>query len=276
MKQLQHMLDLFIKIGFLEFDLLDLVDVLVVGLLIYQLYQLLKGSIAFNIFIGLLLVYFVWFIVRLLDMELLQGILGQFIEVGVIALLIVFQPEVRKFLLLLGKGGQFGRFNNLWKRAFSKGGNQPMLTPYVKQITNALENLMNRRTGAIIVLAESSRLQLYANTGVNIDSVISSKLMESIFEKNSPLHDGAIIIAEYRIVAAACILPVSDNPEIPPRLGLRHRAAVGITEQSDSIALVVSEETGQLSYARNGRLIKDINSEEATTLLTKFFESQDA
>ena len=269
------MILLFIKIGFLEIDLLDIIDVALVGLLIYQLYKLLKGSIAFNIFLGLLLVYFVWFIVRLLEMELLEGILSQFIEVGVIALLIVFQPEIRKFLLLLGKGSKFSQYNFLRHRIFSKSKTSPIFEGYIDEIINSLEHLKRSKIGAIIVLSETSRLQFYLNTGVKIDSAISSKLIESIFEKNGPLHDGAIIIAEFRILAAGCVLPVSENPDLPTRLGLRHRAAVGITEQSDAIALTVSEERGELSYARNGRLIQNITSDEARVLLTKFFESFD-
>lgn len=264
---------LFIKIGFLEISLLDILDIILVGLLIYQVYKLLKGSIAFNIFIGLLLVYFAWFLVRVLGMELLQGILSQFIGVGVIALLIVFQPEVRKFLLFLGRGGRFRRYNMLWKDLFSKEKRQPEFLPYINEITDALKNLSETKTGAILVLSETSRLQFYANTGIAIDSKLSGKLIESIFEKNTPLHDGAIIIANFRIIAAGCVLPVSESTDLPGRLGLRHRAAVGITEQSDAISLVVSEETGFISYARNGRLIQDITGEEVTTLLTKFFES---
>lgn len=269
------MIDLFIKIGFLEITFLDLLDIALVGLFIYQLYKLLSGSIAFNILMGLLLIYFIWFLVKVLEMELLEGILGQFINVGVIALLIVFQPEVRKFLLFLGRGSRFNKYNMLWKNLLSKEKRQPLYDTYIKQITGALENLSKTKTGAIIVLSESSRLQFYANSGVIINSSISSKLIESIFEKTTPLHDGAIIIADFKILAAGCILPVSDNPDLPSRLGLRHRATVGITEQSDAMALCVSEETGQISYARNGRLIQDINTDEVTTLLTKFFETSD-
>ena len=267
------MIDLFIKIGFLEITFLDLLDIALVGLLIYQLYKLLSGSIAFNILMGLLLVYFIWFLVRVLEMELLQGILGQFINVGVIALLIVFQPEVRKFLLFLGRGSRFNKYNMFWKNLLSKEKRQPLFDPYIKQITVALENLSAVKTGAIIVLSETSRLQFYADSGVILNSNISSKLIESIFEKNSPLHDGAIIIADLKIVAAGCILPVSDSTDLPSRLGLRHRATVGITEQSDAIAIAVSEETGQISYARNGRLIQDLTIDEITILLTKFFET---
>lgn len=267
------MLDLFIKIGFLEFDLVDVLDILLVGLLIYQVYKLLKGSLAFNIFIGLLLVYFVWFIVGLLEMRLLQGILGQFIEVGVIALLIVFQPEIRKFLIYLGRGSIMRR-NFSIKRLFSKDDKpKGAYEELVREVSTALKHLAKTRTGAIIVFSETSRLQFYANTGVMMESKVSSKLLESIFEKNTPLHDGAVIISEQKIIAAGCVLPVSENTELPSRIGMRHKATVGVTEQSDAIAFVVSEERGTISYARNGRLIQDVSPEEVHTLLMKFYES---
>lgn len=270
------MIDLFLKIniGFLEFNLLDLLDIALVGLLIYQVYRLLRGSIAFNIFLGLLLIYVVYFVVQLLEMQLLETILGQFIEVGVIALLIVFQPEVRKFLLLLGKESRFkqgGVWNRLLSNRMSKNGAANERD--VNEILSALENLKKSRTGAILVFSDSSRLQYYAQSGEQIDSSISGKLLESMFEKNSPLHDGAVIISGGKIIAAGCVLPVSENPEIPSRLGMRHKATVGITEQTDAVGVVVSEESGSLSYARNGRLIQDVTTEELKMLLTRFLES---
>lgn len=268
------MLELFIHIGFLEIKAIDLLDIFLVGLLIYQVYRLLRGSLAFNIFIGLLLVYLVFFVVRALEMELLSGILGQFIEVGVIALLIVFQPEIRKFLLLLGSESSFSQ-TFFWRR-FMRGKitESEKTHPYINEIVGTLKNLQTDNLGAIIVLTDTSKLQFYANTGVEIDANISRRLLESIFQKNSPLHDGAVIIAKSRIVAAGCVLPVSDNPDLPSHIGLRHKAAAGITEETDAIALIVSEERGAISYARNGRLIMDISTDEVTTLLTKFFERQ--
>lgn len=260
---------LLFKIGFLELDFLDLVDALLVALLIYQVYRLLKGSLAFNIFIGMLLVYLGWFLVRVLEMDLLEGIIGKFIDVGVIALLIVFQPEVRRFLLFLGREGNPSRFNRIVRSLFSREKKAPAVEQNTREIAAAVSNLSRSKTGAIIVLSVTSRLQFYANTGVLIEGIISSKLLESIFEKNSPLHDGAVIIADMKIIAAGCVLPVSDNPDLPSRLGLRHRATVGITEHSDAMAVVVSEETGQISYARNGRL-ENITIEELPTLLTNF------
>ena len=267
------MLDLFIKIGFLEINFIDLLDILLVGLLIYQIYRLIKGSLAFNIFIGFIIIYFLWFLVRFSGMELLAGILNQFINVGVIALLIVFQPEIRKFLLYLGKGGQINK-SSFWVRLFSrKYDNHELFDTTVPEILLALDNMKKQKTGAIMVFSQTSRMQMIASSGVILDSAISAKLLESIFEKNSPLHDGAVIISDFKIVAAGCVLPVSDNNEMATRLGLRHRAAIGITEVSDAIVLVVSEEKGTLSYVRNGRIIKDVSIEETKTLLQKYFEA---
>jgi uncharacterized protein (TIGR00159 family) len=267
------LLYLFVKIGFLEIGFADLLDIFLVGLLIYQIYRLLKGSLALNIFLGLVLVYFVWFLVGLLEMRLLAGILGQFIEVGVIALLIVFQPEIRKFLIYLGRGSMLRKGFSL-RRIFSKSNRQEAeYYPIIKSIVGAVEHMRERGTGAILVLSESSRLQFYANTGVLMDSLVSSKLLESIFEKNSPMHDGAVIISDLRIIAAGCVLPVSDNNELPSRIGMRHKATVGITELSDSLAIVISEEKSTISYARNGRLTQNITIDELRSVLVKFYEA---
>lgn len=267
------MLYLFIKIGFLEIGFTDLLDIFLVGLLIYQIYRLLKGSLALNIFLGLVLVYFVWFLVGLLEMRLLASLLGQFIEVGVIALLIVFQPEIRKFLLYLGRGNILRKSFSL-RRIFSRNQrNEAEYYPVVKSIIAAIEHMRQGGTGAILVLCETSRLQFYANTGVLMDSLVSSKLLESIFEKNSPMHDGAVIISDLRIIAAGCVLPVSDNPELPSRIGMRHKATVGITELSDALSIVVSEEKLTISYARNGRLTQNVTLDELRMVLIKFYEA---
>ena len=267
------MLYLFIKIGFMEVDVIDLIDILVVGILLFYLYRLVKGSLAFNIFLGLVFVYLMWFVVSLLGMQLLQRIMVQFVNVGVIALLIVFQPEVRKILLYLGRGSLARRalmFRKFWRRNDRK---DAAMHPLVQRITLALSNLHKSKTGCILVLCETSKLQMYANSGVLVDSLVSSKLLESIFEKTTPLHDGAVIISDMRIVAAGCVLPVSDNPELPSRIGMRHKATVGITEQSDAIAIVVSEERGTISYARNGHLVLDVSITEMTQVLHKFYEA---
>jgi len=265
----------FIKIGFLEIRLLDIIDIALVGLLIYQLYRLLRGSLAFNIFIGLLLVYLAWYLVRAFEMQLLEGILGQFIGVGVIALLIVFQPEVRRFLLFIGRSSIVRR-TRLWRRMMQRNWDaRTDAEKYISEITAAVMNFSMSRTGAIIVFADSSRLQFFANSGVTIEAEITSKLLESIFQKGSPLHDGAVIISENKVVAAGCVLPVSENPYLPSRVGLRHRAGVGITEHSDAITIIVSEETGHISYAKVGKLFQKIDIVDLKQVLKMAFSVEE-
>jgi diadenylate cyclase len=254
------MIPAFLRIGFLELRVIDVVDILLVGFLIYQLYRLIRGSLAYNIFIGLLIVYGLSLLFRALDMELISGILGQFIGVGVLALLIVFQPEVRRFLLLIGRGSELRRSGlaGLWRRlnlrrlVLEDEEADPALAA---ELAAALERLARRRVGALLVFSGSGRLLHHAGTGKSLDAKANGPLIESIFQKDSPLHDGALIVARRRLVAAACILPVSENPDLPPRFGLRHRAAAGITEQSDATAVVVSEERGEISVFRDGRVL---------------------
>lgn len=250
------------QIGFLEIRLLDLVDIFLVGVLIYQLFRLVRGSLAFNIFLGLLVVYLVAIVVRTLNMTLLSGILGQFVGVGVIAVLIVFQPEVRRFLLYLGRGSRFGR-DSIWNKLnINKWRISTEKEIQINAIIKAIDNFSRTKTGALIVYSFTSKLQFIANTGVILEARISNSLIESIFYKNNPLHDGAVIIADNKVVAAKCVLPVSENPNIPGHYGMRHRAAVGITEHSDSFAVVVSEERGQISYAFEGKLYANVDSDE--------------
>ncbi|TVR81165.1 MAG: TIGR00159 family protein [Chitinophagaceae bacterium] len=253
----------------MEIRLLDILDIFLVALLIYQLYRLLKGSLAFYIFLGLVSIYMIYFGVRALNMNLLSGILGQFIDVGVILLLIIFQPEVRRFLLIIGRGSHFKRNRWLKKWFPNKIQTEEELESYIEETLSAIAIFQKAKTGSLIVFANTSKLQFFANSGVKIDAVISSKLLESIFEKNSPLHDGAVIISENKIMAAGCTLPVSENEDLPDRVGVRHKAAVGITEQSDALAIIVSEEKGTISYARGGNLIFDIKISDLRTLLRK-------
>jgi uncharacterized protein (TIGR00159 family) len=203
-------------------------------------------------------------------MELIGTILGQFTGVGVIAIIIVFQQEVRRFLLMIGSNSLFTR--NFIAKKFVRAWNTPRekklsIIPIVK----ACANMAQSHTGAIIVISKTSELKFYSNTGDIIDAELSKRLIETIFSKNSPLHDGAIIIWENRIKAARCVLPVTDNQELPARLGMRHRSAIGITEQSDAVAIVVSEETGEISYARDGQILTNLSSEELEKKLDKEF-----
>jgi diadenylate cyclase len=265
------LMDLF-HIGFLSVRLIDLIDIAIVTFLLYKLYNLLRGGVAINIFIGLLTVYALyWICVKILNMDLLGTILGQFISLGFIALIIVFQQEVRRFLIVLGTNNilsknTFTRQILPWNWQMTK--NPPL---DISAILKACRQMSKDKTGAIIVLAKSSELKYYSNTGDIMDAEISQRLIESIFFKNSPMHDGAIIIVNNKIKAARCVLPVTENVELPAHLGMRHRAAVGITEQSDAIAITVSEETGEISIAKEGQIQVNISLDELEKSLKEDF-----
>lgn len=258
--------------AFLVLHWIDVLDILFVALLIYQLYHLVKGTVAINILIGILLFYLLWLVVKALNMQLFGSILSKFIDVGFIALLIVFQQELRRFLLFIGMSDLFSRgkigkglFDFSWQVA-----NAQALD--INAIVKACKNMAESRTGAIIILTKNNELKFYANTGDTIDAKVSVRMLESIFYKNSPLHDGAVIISSNVIVAARCVLPVTENADFPAHLGMRHRAAVGITENADALALVVSEQTGEISYAQSGVLKHGLTPERLRELLEKEFQ----
>lgn len=260
------------KVGFLEITTIDVIDILLVTFLLYQLYKLLRGSVAVKIFLGILSIYLFYLVVKAVKMDLLTSILGQFINVGVIAALILFQQEIRKFLVLVGKTTAFNN-DNLFKgwpwRKKSKASFD--LSPVV----DAAKILGGTNTGALVVFSRSSELKFYAESGDLIEAVLSKRLLLSIFQKNSPLHDGAVIIANNKIKAARCILPVSENEDIPANFGLRHRAAMGMTEVTDSVVMIVSEETGEISVAFNGQLFSNLSKNELKQKLSFYlFEDE--
>ncbi|MCF8296427.1 MAG: diadenylate cyclase CdaA [Saprospiraceae bacterium] len=260
------MIELLIPV-FLKIRLLDVIDIVLVAGLLYALYNLVKGTAAIRIFIGIISFYLIWKIVLFLKMELLSEILGSFISVGVIALIIVFQQEIRKFLLLLGTPKFISKNKRkfiFWKSGFSKTDQV-----YYSEIIKSCENLSNTKTGALIVIANKFNLQEVVESGIHIDSIITSQLIESVFYKNNPLHDGAIIIRNDRIVAASCILPLSNRKNFPVDYGLRHRAGVGVTEQSDAISIIVSEQTGEIAISKEGKLINNVTLEYLQELLQK-------
>ena len=245
-----------------------MIDIAFVTILLYQLYKLMRGSIAAKIFLGFLSLYLIYLVVRAAEMNLLSTILGQFMGVGLIAAIILFQPEIRKFLLLVGKSTSFDRdsiFKNLmiWKRSEQTKFN---ITP----VLEAAKSLAGTNTGALIVFSRSSELRFYAESGDLIDAQISKRLLLSIFNKYSPLHDGAVIIYEGKIKAARCILPVTERDDLPANFGLRHRAAVGMSEATDTLVLVVSEETGQISIVRNGILSHNLSSQEIRKRINEY------
>lgn len=239
------------KIGFLDIRWTDMVDILLVSILLYQVYKLLKGSVAVRVLIGFLLLYLIYLIVRAAEMDLLAGILGQFMGVGVLAAIIIFSQEIRKFLLLLGKStfrqDGFLKSVMIWKKKSEK--DQINISPIIE----ATKTLSASNTGALMVISRNTELKFYADTGDIMDAHVSKRLLLSIFNKYSPLHDGAVIISKDRIKAARCILPVSET-DLPAQFGMRHRAALGMSEATDTLILIVSEESGQISIARNGTI----------------------
>ncbi len=254
---------------FIGLRLLDIIDIFLVALLLYELYNLVKGTAAINILLGIIAVFLIWRLVRILEMELLSEILGAFISVGFIALIVVFQPEIRKFLLLVGTPSFMRRKSNrflFWKLRTT---DEDKLD--IDPIVQACNKMANSKTGSLIVIAKVNELGEIIESGEILDARISEQLIENIFYKNSPLHDGAMIIANNKIKAASCILPVSKNDKLPAQVGLRHRAAVGLTERSDAIALVVSEQTGNISWCKAGQLNIDISPARLKTLLEEEF-----
>ncbi|MGK0389617.1 MAG: diadenylate cyclase [Maribacter sp.] len=245
----------FVDIGFLPITIWDVLDVFIVGYLIYRVYTLLRGSMAFNIFIGVVALYGVWWLVRILDMELLSSILDQLVNVGVILLIIIFQPEVRRFLLLVGNSTLKGR-SDFFSRLFNQEKDYAAIHKMIDEVQMATFNLSKSKTGALILFSNHGNVEHFANSGVKLDAEISSPMIESIFFKDSPLHDGAMIISESRIKAAGCVLPVIGSINLPQGTGLRHRAGIGATIGTDVISLMVSEETGNISLAKNGELIQ--------------------
>ncbi|MDX1629007.1 MAG: diadenylate cyclase CdaA [Fulvivirga sp.] len=262
------------SIGFLEVSWVDVIDILLVSILLYQVYKLMRGSVAVTIFLGVLSLYLIYLIVRAAQMELLGLILGQFMGVGVLAAIILFQPEIRKFLLLVGKTTDFNKgnfFKNLlvWKR--KETGEAFNITPVIE----AVKTLGGTNTGALIVFSKDSALKFYAESGDIIDAELSKRLILSIFNKNSPLHDGAVIIYKGKIKAARCVLPVSESESLSAQFGLRHRAALGMSEVTDTLTLVVSEETGQISLTRNGKLLHNLSPQELRKKINEYLTTEE-
>ena len=256
-------------IDFLKIGASDILDIISVAVLFYLLYRLIRGTAALNIFAGLLIFYVMWKLVVLFRMELLSELLGQFISVGIIALVIVFQPEIRQFLLFIGSRNPLKRANRLLWKERSKHQNIPKINIIVK----ACANMSASQTGALIVLTRENNLEDYVQTGEIINAITSRELIETIFFKNTPLHDGALIINHQTMVAARCILPISRREDIPSSMGLRHRSSIGITELTDSIAIIVSEQTGAISYCIEGEIKQGVSYKELKLFLEQIYVS---
>lgn len=250
-----------------SFTIKDLIDIILVAIMLYYIYRVMKVSRSLNVFIGIIVFIAVWLIVsQILEMRLLGSIMSQLVNVGVIGLIVLFQEEIRKFLYSLGAHQRVRRFKNF----FVKSDGETMATKEdIMPIVMACMNLARGKVGALIVVERGMSLADIADTGDSIDARINQRLIENIFFKNSPLHDGAMIISHKRIRSAGCILPVSHDTSIPKELGLRHRAAMGISQESDAMAIVVSEETGRISVAQDGKFRLRLSAEELEACLTE-------
>ena len=251
--------------GFVPFTFIDFIDIILVAAIMFWIYRATRGTNAPYIISGIIMIYLMWVVVRTLNMELLSNILGQFVSVGVIALIIVFQPEIRRFLQMIGMRQK--RFNFI-ARIFNRNDNTSVTI--IAPIVQACREMSAHKTGPLIVIGRQSDLRLITEGGIAIDAKISTPLLENIFFKNAPLHDGAVVIEGDRIVAAKCILPVTQS-DVPKSYGTRHRAAIGMSEISDAIILVVSEETGGISIAHGGTIHRDIAPDQLANLLQRHF-----
>ena len=251
--------------GFVPFTFIDFIDIILVAAIMFWIYRATRGTNAPYIISGIIMIYLMWVVVRTLNMELLSNILGQFVSVGVIALIIVFQPEIRRFLQMIGMRQK--RFNFI-ARIFNRNDNTSVTI--IAPIVQACREMSAHKTGALIVIGRQSDLRLITEGGIAIDAKISTPLLENIFFKNAPLHDGAVVIEGDRIVAAKFILPVTQS-DVPKSYGTRHRAAIGMSEISDAIILVVSEETGGISIAHGGTIHRDIAPDQLANLLQRHF-----
>lgn len=250
-----------------------MIDIALVAALLYQVYKLLKGSVAIKIFLGFLSIYLIYLMVRAIRMELLSAILGQFMGVGVIAAIIIFAPEIRKFLLLIGRTS-FLSNDNVWKDLLFFWRKKENSAFNISPIIDASKTLAGSNTGALIVISSSTGLKFYAESGDLLDAELSKRLLISIFNKYSPLHDGAVIIHKGRIKAARCILPVTER-EVPAQFGLRHRAGIGMSEATDALILIISEETGQISMAKNGKILHNMSFQEVRETINDYLNNED-
>ena len=254
---------------FFDFGVKDAVDIVLVALMLFYIYRLMKESRSLNVFMGILIFVVLWLVVSLvLEMRLLGAIMDKLVSVGVIGLIILFQEDIRKFLYNLGAHQRMKAFRRLFSSGDKKH-NSEKLKQVIMPIVMSCRSMSKKKVGALIVIQRATPLDDIVATGERIDAIVSQRLIENLFFKNSPLHDGAMIIANEQIRAAGCILPVSHDLNIPKELGLRHRAALGITHESDCIAIVVSEETGGISVAIRSEFQLRLSGEKLESILTQ-------
>jgi diadenylate cyclase len=257
-------------IGFLEIHLVDVIDIFLVGIALYQFYKLVRNTVAMRVFVGFMVIYFVYLVIKATEMELMTAILGQFMGVGMIAVVVLFQQEIKRFLVIVGQSTKAQR--DVLGMLLGKKETQSEIQ--YEGILKALKHLSGTNCGALIVIAKKEELKQYIETGDYLDAEVSERLITSIFFKNSPLHDGGAIIVGGRIKAARCILPISSNDDIPAFMGLRHRAAIGISEIADVIVLTVSEETGQMSVVEKGVISHNLSLAQMRERLKDFLNQE--
>ncbi len=254
------------KLSFIDINIVNIIDVLLVVILLYYVYKLVRRTAAINILVGIVIIYLIWKLTAVLNMNIFSSLLGQFISVGVFALIVVFQQEIRKFLLMIGSNNLtnnklYFKYINIFKPS------REISQMNIEEFLIGCKKLIKNKTGALFVIERNNSLDFIKNTGDELYLEISSPIIESIFFKNSPLHDGAVIIDGNFITAARIVLPVSENKNIDSSLGLRHRAAIGITEKTDSIAIVVSEEKGKIKFIKNGEIFNHKSDENLRTMI---------
>ena len=253
---------------FIEFGIKDFIDIFLVALMLFYIYRLMKESSSLNVFIGILMFVVLWlFVSQVIEMRLLGSIMDQLVSVGVIGLIVLFQEDIRKFLYNLGAHQRMRMLLRIFSADKNKAPEHDKET--IVPIVLACMNMSKKKVGALIVIERNNPLDDIVKTGDLIDANINQRLIENIFFKNSPLHDGAMLISNKRIKAAGCILPVSHNMEIPKDLGLRHRAAMGMSQEADAVVIVVSEETGSISVAINGEFQLRLSAEKLESVLTE-------
>lgn len=260
--------------GFIRVTFVDILDIVLVAMLMFYLYKVLKGSHAMSILSGILLLFVIYIVVNALNMELLSAIMSGLMSVGLIALVVIFQPEIRRFLQVLGNQSRSHQKTFLG-RIFGFGSNKSIDQTYIAPLVSACADMSASKTGALVLIKCEGSLQEIIDSGVTVDAVISPSLIKNIFFKNSPLHDGAMVIVGNRITAAKCVLP-STRSEVPLSFGMRHRAALGAAEVTDAIVVVVSEETGNISVAHNGRIKVGLSSTELQAELMRLSASEES
>lgn len=252
-----------IDIWFLEFGIRDLIEVLIIATVLFYLYRWIRGTFAIQAAFGLVFIILINAVVSALGLTTINFILARILDVGVLAVFIIFQPEIRKLLYSLGQNTNLDRF-------FVRSNSDTV----IDEVIDAVRSMSHTKTGALIVFARSSTLQDLVDVGVKLDARVDSSLLQTIFNKNAPLHDGAVVIRNDRIVAASCYLPISQNPNISSVFGTRHRAAVGITETNSVFVIVISEETGRISIARNGALTSGLTIQKLRHEMQETFGEQ--